>query len=62
MRKHGRSARSDALRGKNCNKYTFLVLALADRVFALERGRFSMRTGRAPLLTDPDYRKKILWR
>ena len=38
MRKHGRSARSDALRGKNCNKYTFLVLAFADRVFALERG------------------------
>jgi ABC-type branched-subunit amino acid transport system ATPase component len=38
-----------------------LVLALADRVFALERGAV-FHTGPAePLLTDLDYRKKILW-
>jgi branched-chain amino acid transport system ATP-binding protein len=38
-----------------------LVLALADRVFALERGTV-FHTGPAmPLLTDIDYRKKILW-
>jgi ABC-type branched-subunit amino acid transport system ATPase component/ABC-type branched-subunit amino acid transport system permease subunit len=38
-----------------------LVLALADRVFALERGSV-FHTGPAePLLTDLDYRKKILW-
>ena len=38
-----------------------LVLALADRVFALERGEV-FHTGPAePLLTDLDYRKKILW-
>ena len=38
-----------------------LVLALADRVFALERGAV-FHTGPAePLLNDIDYRKKILW-
>ena len=38
-----------------------LVLALADRVFALERGAV-FHTGPAePLLTDLSYRKKILW-
>ncbi len=38
-----------------------LVLALADRVFALERGAV-FHTGPAkPLLSDLDYRKKILW-
>jgi len=38
-----------------------LVLALADRVFVLERGAV-FHTGPAePLLTDLDYRKKILW-
>ncbi len=38
-----------------------LVLALADRVFALENGQV-FHTGPAePLLTDMDYRKQILW-
>ncbi|MBI5719529.1 MAG: ATP-binding cassette domain-containing protein [Burkholderiales bacterium] len=38
-----------------------LVLALADRVFAMERGAV-FHTGPAePLLTDLEYRKKILW-
>jgi ABC-type branched-subunit amino acid transport system ATPase component/ABC-type branched-subunit amino acid transport system permease subunit len=38
-----------------------LVLALADRVFALERGAV-FHTGPAqPLLVDLDYRKQILW-
>jgi len=37
------------------------VLALADRVFALERGAV-FHTGPAqPLLTDLAYRKQILW-
>lgn len=38
-----------------------LVLALADRVFALERGAVFHEGAAAPLLTDLDYRKKILW-
>jgi len=38
-----------------------LVLALADRVFALERGAVFYTGPAAPLLTDLDYRKKILW-
>ena len=38
-----------------------LVLALADRVFALERGAVFHRGAAAPLLNDLDYRKKILW-
>jgi branched-chain amino acid transport system ATP-binding protein len=38
-----------------------LVLALADRVFVLERGAVSHAGPAAPLLRDLDYRKKILW-
>ena len=38
-----------------------LVLALADRVFALERGAVFHQGAAAPLLSDLDYRKKILW-
>jgi branched-chain amino acid transport system ATP-binding protein/branched-chain amino acid transport system permease protein len=38
-----------------------LVLALADRVFALERGAVFHHGPAAPLLKDLDYRKKILW-
>jgi ABC-type branched-subunit amino acid transport system ATPase component len=38
-----------------------LVLALADRVFALERGTVFHEGPATPLLTDLDYRKKILW-
>ena len=38
-----------------------LVLALADRVFALERGAVFHEGPAHPLLTDLDYRKKILW-
>ena len=38
-----------------------LVLALADRVYALERGAVFHEGPAAPLLTDLDYRKKILW-
>jgi branched-chain amino acid transport system ATP-binding protein len=38
-----------------------LVLALAERVFALERGAVFHQGAAAPLLTDLDYRKKILW-
>jgi branched-chain amino acid transport system ATP-binding protein len=38
-----------------------LVLALADRVFALERGAVFHEGPAAPLLTDLNYRKKILW-
>ena len=38
-----------------------LVLALADRVFALERGAVFHSGPAAPLLTDLDYRKRILW-
>jgi ABC-type branched-subunit amino acid transport system ATPase component len=38
-----------------------LVLALADRVFALERGSVFHQGPAAPLLKDLDYRKKILW-
>ncbi len=38
-----------------------LVLALADRVFVLERGAVFHQGPAAPLLTDLDYRKKILW-
>jgi ABC-type branched-subunit amino acid transport system ATPase component/ABC-type branched-subunit amino acid transport system permease subunit len=37
-----------------------LVLALADRVFALERGAVFHQGPAAPLLTDLEYRKKIL--
>ncbi len=38
-----------------------LVLALADRVFALERGAVFHAGPAEPLLDDLDYRKKILW-
>ena len=38
-----------------------LVLALADRVFALERGAVFHEGPAKPLLDDLDYRKKILW-
>jgi branched-chain amino acid transport system ATP-binding protein len=38
-----------------------LVLALADRVFALERGAVFHEGPATPLLTDLAYRKKILW-
>ena len=38
-----------------------LVLALADRVFALERGAVFHAGPAEPLLTDLTYRKQILW-
>jgi branched-chain amino acid transport system ATP-binding protein len=38
-----------------------LVLALADRVFALERGAVFHVGEAEPLLKDLEYRKKILW-
>jgi ABC-type branched-subunit amino acid transport system ATPase component len=38
-----------------------LVLALADRVFALERGAVFHEGPARALLTDLEYRKKILW-
>jgi branched-chain amino acid transport system ATP-binding protein len=38
-----------------------LVLALADRVFALERGAVFHEGPAKPLLTDLNYRKQILW-
>ena len=38
-----------------------LVLALADRVFALEHGAVFHQGPATPLLTDLEYRKKILW-
>jgi branched-chain amino acid transport system ATP-binding protein/branched-chain amino acid transport system permease protein len=38
-----------------------LVLALADRVFALERGAVFHQGPTTPLLTDLEYRKQILW-
>jgi ABC-type branched-subunit amino acid transport system ATPase component/ABC-type branched-subunit amino acid transport system permease subunit len=38
-----------------------LVLALADRVFALERGAVFHAGPAAPLLDDLGYRKRILW-
>ena len=38
-----------------------LVLALADRVFALERGAVVHEGAAKPLLEDLAYRKKILW-
>ncbi len=38
-----------------------VLLALADRVFALERGAVFHTGPAAPLLNDLDYRKQILW-
>ena len=37
------------------------VLALADRVFVLERGSVLHQGPAEPLLSDLAYRKKILW-
>ncbi len=37
------------------------VLALADRVFALERGSVFHTGPATPLLEDLEYRKRILW-
>jgi branched-chain amino acid transport system ATP-binding protein len=55
----------DALRGQTSivivEHNLDLVLALADRVFALERGAVFHQGPAAPLLNDLDYRKKILW-
>jgi ABC-type branched-subunit amino acid transport system ATPase component len=38
-----------------------LVLALSDRVFALERGQVFHSGPASELLNDLEYRKKILW-
>jgi ABC-type branched-subunit amino acid transport system ATPase component len=38
-----------------------LVLALADRAYALERGAVFHEGAAEKLLTDLDYRKEILW-
>jgi branched-chain amino acid transport system ATP-binding protein len=38
-----------------------LVLALADRVFALERGTVFHQGPAERLLNDLNYRKQILW-
>ena len=38
-----------------------LVLALADRVFVLERGAVLHSGLAAPLLDDLEFRKRILW-
>jgi branched-chain amino acid transport system ATP-binding protein len=38
-----------------------LVLALADRVYALERGTVFHEGPAAPLMEDLAYRKQILW-
>jgi ABC-type branched-subunit amino acid transport system ATPase component len=38
-----------------------LVLALADRVYALERGSVFHEGPAEPLFNDLSYRKKILW-
>jgi ABC-type branched-subunit amino acid transport system ATPase component len=55
----------DALRGQTSivivEHNLDLVLALADRVFALERGSVFHSGPAAPLLDDLDYRKRILW-
>jgi ABC-type branched-subunit amino acid transport system ATPase component len=55
----------DALRGQTSivivEHNLDLVLALADRVFALERGSVFHQGPAEPLLKDLDYRKKILW-
>jgi branched-chain amino acid transport system ATP-binding protein len=37
------------------------VVALADRVFALERGAVFHQGAAGPLLADLDYRGRILW-
>jgi ABC-type branched-subunit amino acid transport system ATPase component/ABC-type branched-subunit amino acid transport system permease subunit len=38
-----------------------LVLALADRVYVLDRGRISHEGPAAPLRTDRDLRRQVLW-
>jgi ABC-type branched-subunit amino acid transport system ATPase component/ABC-type branched-subunit amino acid transport system permease subunit len=38
-----------------------LVLALADRVYALDRGRISYQGPAGPLRTDRDLRRQVLW-
>ena len=38
-----------------------LVLALANKVYALERGSIFHEGPATPLLNDLEYRKKILW-
>ena len=38
-----------------------LVLALADRAYVLDRGRVSHAGPAGPLLTDLEFRKKVLW-
>ena len=38
-----------------------IVLALADRAVVLDRGRVSHEGPTEPLLTDLEYRKKVLW-
>jgi ABC-type branched-subunit amino acid transport system ATPase component len=38
-----------------------LVLALADYAYVLDRGHVSPEGPAEPLLTDLDFRKKVLW-
>jgi len=38
-----------------------LVLALSDYAYVLDRGHVSHAGPAAPLLTDLDFRKKVLW-
>ena len=38
-----------------------LVLALADRVYVLDRGRISYEGAAAPLQADRDLRRRVLW-
>jgi ABC-type branched-subunit amino acid transport system ATPase component/ABC-type branched-subunit amino acid transport system permease subunit len=38
-----------------------LVLALADRVYVLDRGRVTHEGPAEPLLTDLDFRRRVLW-
>jgi len=38
-----------------------LVLSLADRAYVLDRGRISHAGAAAPLLTDLEFRRKVLW-
>jgi ABC-type branched-subunit amino acid transport system ATPase component len=55
----------DRLRGKTSivivEHNLDLVLALADRVFALEHGAVFHQGPAQPLLTNLDYRKQVLW-
>jgi len=37
------------------------VLSLADRVYVLDWGRVTHEGPAAPLRTDLEYRKKVLW-